>query len=175
SDTGERPLDEREAFRTQGGRTVYGGGGITPDLIVAPQDADTIAVRFQQALGSGVPRFRDALVDYALAVKAARRVTARDFEVTPAMLDELWARMEAKNVGIGRAAYDDATPVVSRFLGYEIARYVFGQEAEFLRRVRFDRTIAATIELASGATAQRELFERAAERRKAKREDVPSR
>ena len=32
----EMPLKDREQFKTATGRTVYGGGGITPDFIVKP-------------------------------------------------------------------------------------------------------------------------------------------
>ena len=41
-----------------------------------------------------VPQFRDAMVDYALALKASKSITSPDFVVTPAMRDELYRRMQ---------------------------------------------------------------------------------
>ncbi|MGI9078206.1 MAG: S41 family peptidase [Gemmatimonadaceae bacterium] len=169
---GETPLDKRERFKTDAGRTVYGGGGITPDLLARAAEADSVALRLQQALGSDLPKFRDALTEYALTFRPGRLVSSPDFEVTPKMLDELWRRMALRGATLPRASYDEGGPIVSRLLGFEIARYVFGQEAEFLRRVRYDRAISAALELTRGATTQQELLAAAAKRRLSKQEDV---
>ncbi|MBC7791797.1 MAG: S41 family peptidase [Anaerolineae bacterium] len=169
---GEPPLDERERFKTDAGRTVFGGGGITPDLLARAAEADSVALRLQQALGSDLPKFRDALTEYALGFRAGRLVASPDFEVTSKMLDELWRRMILRGVTLPRTAFDEGSPIVSRLLGFEIARYVFGQEAEFLRRVRYDRAISAALELTSGATTQQDLLEAAAKRRLSKQEDI---
>src|SRR5918911_1510221 len=103
----------------------------------------------------------------------SRGVRSPDFATTPAMRDELWRRLQAKGVKIDRAHFDAATPVVDKLLGYEIARYLFGPEAEFQRQARDDRVIATALELAAGAPTQHDLLTRAAERRAQKREDVP--
>ncbi len=168
----ERPLSEREPYRTDGGRTVYGGGGITPDLILSPPDSVPAELAFSRALGSDIPKFRDALTAYALSVKASRAVASADFTVTDAMRNELWNRMRARGIDVDRASYDAAASLVSRLLGYEIARYVLGPEAEFRRQVKNDRAIATALTLATAPT-QRDLLARAAEMRAAKREDVP--
>jgi carboxyl-terminal processing protease len=164
---------ERETFRTDAGRVVYGGGGITPDVAVSDSAPVDSALAFERALGKHVAEFRDAVADYALSLKAARAVTTRDFTVTPAMREELWRRVQARKIPLDRAAYDAASPLVSRLLGYQIARYAFGPEAEFQRRLRDDRTIAVALELAAGAPTQAELLRRAAARQEAApRQDV---
>ncbi|HJU64608.1 MAG TPA: S41 family peptidase, partial [Gemmatimonadaceae bacterium] len=170
---GEIPLSRRRAFRTDGGRVVYGGGGITPDLIVTPQPIVTDNSLWR-ALGSDIPRFRDALTDYALSLKVSGRIRSRDFTITPEMHEELWQRLVQRGMTVSRITYDSAHATISRLLGNEIARYVFGTEAEYRRQIREDRVIATALELAAGAPSQTELFRRAAERREAKREDVPA-
>jgi carboxyl-terminal processing protease len=170
---GEEPLAKRRAFRTDGGRVVYGGGGITPDLFVTPQPIVTDATLWR-ALGSDIPRFRDAITDYAVAVKVSGRVRSRDFAVTPEMREELWQRLEQRGITVSRTTYDSAHATINRLLGNEIARYVFGTEAEYRRQIREDRLIATALELAAGRPSQGELFRRAAERREAKREDAPA-
>ena len=172
-DSAERPLADREKYRTDGGRTVYGGGGITPDVIVAPQEADSAALRLQRALGAGVPKFRDAITDFALGLKGSRRVTSPRFEVTPEMLAELRGRLQARGVQISQSEYDAAAPLLTRLLGFEIARYAFGPEAELLRRAGSDRALSTAVELATGAQTQKTLTERAEKRREQKREDLP--
>jgi hypothetical protein len=77
------------------------------------------------------------------------------------MLDEVWKRMSARGVVMDRGIYDEYAPVVKTLLGFEIARYVLGPEAEFKRRVAHDSTIKLALELATGATTQKILLQRA--------------
>ena len=73
-------------------------------------------------------------------------------------------------------AYSNSSAgAVDRLLGVEIARFVFGSEAAFQRQVKDDRVIGAALELAEGVRSEEDLLARAAERRAAKREDVPQR
>jgi hypothetical protein len=68
-----------------------------------------------------------------------------------------------------RSLYDDAAPVVRQLLTYDIARYVFGPEEEFKRRVANDRAIAVALELATGATSQKTLLQKASARQQQQR------
>jgi carboxyl-terminal processing protease len=170
---GQEPLAKRKPFRTDGGRVVYGSGGITPDLFVAPQPIVTDGTLWR-ALGRDIPRFRDAITDYAVAVKVTGRVRSRDFSVTPDMREALWQRLQPRGITVSRTTYDSAHATINRLLGNEIARYVFGPEAEYRRQIREDRLIATALELAANRPSQSELFRRAAERREAKREDAPA-
>jgi len=162
----EEPVDapRPEIFRTDLGRTIQGGGGITPDLIVPQQLPSEDRVAFERALGRHIPEFLDALASYSLDLRGARTITSPDFEVTEAMLNELWRRMQTRGIRMSRADYDAASEFVGRRLGIEIARYVFGADAEFQRLAAVDPTITTAVELARGARDQRELFERATRR-----------
>jgi hypothetical protein len=82
------------------------------------------------------------------------------------MLEELWNRMVARGIDMPRSIYDESSRVVSHLMTYEIARYVFGPEMEFRRRVANDRAIAIALELATGVRSQRELIEKAAAKQK---------
>ena len=169
---GEVPLSERETYRTDGGRVIYGGGGITPDLFVSDDPADG-ELALQRALGDDVPRFRDALTAYALSLRTARTVTSPDFRVTPGMLDDFYALLVRRTIDLDRDEYNAASATVSRFLTYEIARYVFGVQTELRRRLEEDRVVRSARELLHGATTQTTVLERAAARRAAKQEDLP--
>ena len=171
----EKPLSKREAYKTDSGRRVYGGGGITPDVIVANVDSASALLSLWRQVGEDIPAFRDALTKYALSVKARRSVTSRDFTVTPQMREEFWKLARSRGVSMDEAAQDSTVRAVDDLLGFEIARFVFGSEAAFDRQVKDDRVIAAALELANGARSEEELLSRAAERRAAKREDVPAR
>jgi carboxyl-terminal processing protease len=174
ADTGaEIPLSRRQPYRTDDGRVVYGGGGITPDLLVAPTDSINGTRGFWRMIGAQAPKFRDALTESALAAKGAHAVHAADFPITDSLRQSLWKRVVAKGIKLDRAQFDSVGSVVDRLLGIEIARYALGPEAEFKRRLSGDRVVAAALELANGAQVENDLLRRAGERRAAKREDIP--
>lgn len=150
----------RPKFRTDGGRTVLGGGGIVPDVSVA-EIATTKADRaLQAALGAKVPQFRDALVDYAISLKASRAVSSPAFAVTPAMREELYRRLQSRKIDVPRAVYDSAAPLVTRALGSQIARYVFGPRAEASRRLGEDPAVSKAIALLEGVDSPAALLQR---------------
>jgi hypothetical protein len=64
-------------------------------------------------------------------------------------------------VVVDSLTYERASALVDRQLGYEIARYVFGTEAEFARRLKVDDGVSRASKLLRGVTSQRELLERA--------------
>jgi carboxyl-terminal processing protease len=160
SDDGAEKQPQR--YRTDGGRIVYGGGGISPDLVVADSALRLQSRELQTALGRKVGLFRDAITDYAISLKARGLVTSPQFVVTPAMLDEVWKQMVARGVDVPRMIYDESAPLVSSLVAYDIARYMYGQEAEFRRRVANDKVIAIALQIATGATSETQLLDRAA-------------
>jgi carboxyl-terminal processing protease len=151
----------KERFHTDGGRVVFGGGGITPDLAAGDTVQPIAEQNFMRALGASARLFRDAVTDYALSAKATRSVTNPDFIVTPAMREDVWQRMKTRGVDIPRLAYDEAEPLVSRVIAFDIARYVFGTEAEFRRRAAADKELQRALELARGVKTEHDLLRKA--------------
>jgi carboxyl-terminal processing protease len=151
----------REKFRTDAGRTVYGGGGITPDVIAGDSTVPVAEGIFMRALGAKAGHFRDAVTDYALFLKGTGGITTPDFVVTPAMRDQVWNRMKARGIDISRSVYDEAEPLVSRMIAFDIARYIFGSEAEFRRRVSIDKPLQKALELARGSKSEKDLLKKA--------------
>ncbi len=109
-DTEDAVPTKRERFHTDGGRIVYGGGGITPDVIAGDTITPLAEGNFMRALGANASHFRDAVTDYALFLKGTGGVTSPDFVVTPAMHEEVWNRMKARGIDIPRSVYDEAEP-----------------------------------------------------------------
>jgi carboxyl-terminal processing protease len=169
----ERPLSQRKPYRTDAGRTVYGGGGITPDIIVTPQDSADGTLSFIRTLGRDLPKFRDATVDVATQARGDGAVRGTVITITPAMREELWRRAQARGVHLSRSQYDAAAVAVTRMLGDEIARDALGAEAAWRKKLDDDRVVSAALALAAGAHTENELLTRAADQRAAKHEDVP--
>ena len=160
-DADEESVAKPERFRTDAGRSVYGGGGITPDVFAGDTVAAAVDVALVQELGAKAGVFRDQLTELALETKANHKVTSPDFVVTPAMLDELWRRLVAAGVKINRSTFDDAHDSIARLLGNEIARYSFGIDAEIRRQAASDAALAKAVQLADGVKTQSALLRRA--------------
>lgn len=152
----------RPKYRTDAGRTVYGGGGITPDVLAGDTVLAPSEVAFLRALGKQVSAFRDAITAEALHLRDTRAVTSADFAVTPAMRDALWQRLVEKKVGMDRATFDAARALVDRQLAYEAVRYAVGSEAEFRRRANDDVVLAQAVKLVAGAPNPQALLGRVA-------------
>jgi carboxyl-terminal processing protease len=157
----DAPPVKRERFHTDAGRVVYGGGGITPDVISGDSTTPIAEGRLIRALGPNVGHFRDAITDYALYLKGAHLIASPDFSVTPAMRDEVWKRMQARGIDIPRSVFDDGEPLVSRLIAFDIARYVFGSDAEFRRRASVDKPLQKALELAHGSRTEGDLLHKA--------------
>lgn len=152
---------KHERFRTDAGRVVYGGGGITPDVIAGDSVIPIPEGNFIHALGANGGHFRDAVTDYALYIKATHGVASPDFVVTAAMRDEVWNRMKQRGIDIPRSVFDEGEPLVTRLIGYDIARYVFGSEAEFRRRASVDKALQRALQMAHGSRSESDLLRKA--------------
>ena len=154
-------LVERPKFRTDGGRTVLGGGGIVPDVEV-PKRTPTDAERaLQAALGADVVRFRSAITEYALSLRNSPAVKDSGFVISAAMADALYARLQSRGLRVSRAVFDSASPLVTRLLGQQIARYAFGPRVEFARAMRDDPALMKAVALLAGVRSSGELLARA--------------
>ena len=122
-------------FHTDRGRLVRGGGGIRPDVFVAPDTYTTAERGFLRTLGSKISVYRDVISSYALELKAGGHLTTPSFPVTPAMVDEVARRLQARGVSVPDSVVAGARSLISLELGVEAARYVFGRPAEFRRRM----------------------------------------
>jgi carboxyl-terminal processing protease len=162
-DTTPVPIAAREKFKTDAGRTVFGGGGIIPDVVAGDTTPVPTELALQNALGKKIPQFRDAITDYAMSLKGANMVTSTDFAVTGAMRDAVWQGMRQRGIEIDRAIYDAAAPLVSRLISYDVARYVFGRPVEQRRIVQDDPIVQRAVELTRGVKTQKDLLARVSE------------
>ena len=157
----ETPSDDRASYRTEGGRIVYGGGGIAPDVTVSDSARAAQELALTRALGTDVAKFRDALTAQAMSMKVSRVVRTPDFAIGPSTLDAFRQRLERDGVVIDDDAFESSRDIITRLLTYEVARYVFGPEVEFLRRARNDDVVQTAVRIVKGAPSQQAIFERA--------------
>jgi len=151
-------LKERPIFRTDGGRVVRGGGGIVPDIVIRRDSLTSSEREFAQALGSGLPSYRDALTSIALEAKKTKAVSSESFKVAPQMRQQVYDQLRAKGVKINQAVFNGAGNLIDEQLGLEIARYVFGRPAEFRRSAARDVQMQTAMGLLRKAQTPKQLL-----------------
>jgi carboxyl-terminal processing protease len=121
----------RPVFKTMGGRTVYGGGGITPDYIVKADRLTRYSVELRSA--QVFLQFADRYVDAngpELREKYGKESAryAESFAVTDAMLEEIRAIGEKRSVKFNQEQYDQDRRFIAAFTKATIARSLWGAE-----------------------------------------------
>jgi carboxyl-terminal processing protease len=148
----------RPAFKSDGGRTVFGGGGITPDVIIQP---DTISTAEQDFLKAIAPKNQDVYVtlsDYALELK---NTVKPNFTVQQAWRDEFYKRLTNAGVKVDRKLYDSARPTVDRLLINRVARLAYGDSTAKRMALKDDLQLTRALDLLKASKSQQELFAQA--------------
>ncbi|HLH01837.1 MAG TPA: S41 family peptidase [Bryobacteraceae bacterium] len=111
SETFSPASNNAPVYKTDKGRTVRGGGGIQPDIRVEPR----ALTRLETVLdASGV------LTSFATSYLAQHSPLAANFEVTPALLDELKVFLASRSIQPGVAEWTAERPWISSRLKEEI-------------------------------------------------------
>jgi carboxyl-terminal processing protease len=145
----------RPTFSSDGGRTVYGGGGITPDVIVPDDTLLTTEQEFLRSLAPKAQSFVTVLNQYAFELKD---MAPRDFAITPAWRTELRRRLAATGITVDTKYEPAATRILDRELDRRLSRLVLGDAGARQRSVVEDHQLARAIALLSGARSQEALF-----------------
>jgi carboxyl-terminal processing protease len=145
----------RPSYSSDAGRVVYGGGGVTPDVIVPD---DTLLTTEQEFLRSVAPKaqaFVTVLNQYAFEL---RTDAPRDFSITPAWRTELRRRLTTAGITIDGKYEPAATRILDRELDRRLSRLVLGDAGARQRSVPDDHQLARAIALLSSARSQEALF-----------------
>ncbi len=145
----------RPAFRSAGGRTVYGGGAITPDLVVPPDSLLPTSKALLHTLASKGQESHLALYDLAMAARDGLRP---DFTVSAAWREDLYGRLKARGVEVDRREYDAAAPFVSLLIADQLARVAFGDSTAKRRGAANDHPLAEAVRLLTRARSQEDLL-----------------
>lgn len=152
-DTLKKPM-----YKTDSGRTVYGGGGIYPDLVVKP---DTLTVNeraFYDLAQKQAQLYRTAAFNYAVRYVKTHPGLKPDFPVTDEMLNGFYQQLSDAGVKIPRETFDRARGAVGEDIASEIAYSLGGGEA-WRERVNMRSTeINTALQLLHKASTPQSLF-----------------
>jgi carboxyl-terminal processing protease len=169
-------LENREEFHTQGGRIVYGGGGITPDVIVKQDRLTTL--EYELLRKSMIFRFavkhaakhkdlpRDFEMNNQLMAEFKSFLEEEDFQYRSAaekQLDELSEVVEKSEYNSGITAtlqqlekqlqdekqkdFQRSRDYLKRAIKLEIVSKIWGKEVRYEEAVKVDPQIVAAVEI----------------------------
>ncbi len=136
-------------FTTPKGKTVYGGGGIMPDVFV-PYDTTGRSFFFSELIYKGV--FRQFGFDYADKNRSelSKYVTSKElinnFTISSDILDEFLALGETKGVPRNEFGYRNSIDLIKMRLKAEIINHIWNNEGLYPILHTQDKTIAKAIE-----------------------------
>jgi len=150
----------RPAYKSDAGRVVYGGGGITPDIMVQDDTLTTAEQQFARSVAPKGQEFFTTLGDYAMEL--AKQV-GPNFTVQSAWLSEFFNRLQSKGIVTDRKAYDAASRYVSRAIEQRVAHFVAGDSLAKKKDLAYDAPLRKAIDLLAKGNSQRDLFAMAGE------------
>ena len=134
---------------------VYGGGGITPDLMVRP---DTITEAEQAVARLVLPKtgaFFSVLGEMALELKGK---VQPDFELKPEWSETLYTRLDTAGIEIDREVWTAGRRWTDRYLENRIARTAYGDTLAKRREIKDDNQLRKAMELLRQGNTQSDLF-----------------
>jgi carboxyl-terminal processing protease len=140
----------RPVFKTVSGRTVYGGGGITPDYVVKPDTITPLSVSIRRK-----NLFWEFTDTYLRGQGAALRTTYKDnfntfrktFEVSEELLKEFRTLAESKEIQWNDANYTTDKSYLKNMLKATIARSIFGNSGFYPIAYEDDKQIKKAVTL----------------------------
>jgi len=149
--------DERPEFASFGGRILYGGGGITPDIVVLPDTLTTAESEAVRTIYRGAGAFNIALFNHAVRY-IQDNADDGPVSLTPADLTAFYDMLVEQCLEVDRDTFDAAGRYVEYHLSREIARQRGGDEGQFRQIMTTDAPLAAAIELLEESDSPRSLF-----------------
>jgi carboxyl-terminal processing protease len=133
----------REVKLTDSGRTVYGGGGITPDVAIAPVKSN---------------HFQDTLLQHYAFFNFAKRYVVnhhptKSFEVDDALMQDFRKSLDEANVAYTQADLVDNNEWLRSNIKAEIFVDAFGQDEGMKVRAETDPEVVKGLELLPQAKA----------------------
>jgi carboxyl-terminal processing protease len=104
---------------TDGGREVYGGGGITPDVGVSePKMTRTEELLMQ----------RDTFFNFGKYYLGIHKTIPRDFAVTSEVIDEFKRFLDREKIQVDDAALKDNLDFITKLVRVQLIKFIYGED-----------------------------------------------
>ncbi|MFQ5744102.1 MAG: S41 family peptidase [Acidobacteriota bacterium] len=149
--------EERPVYHTAGGRVVYGGGGIHPDIQIEPTRVSGLAAAFYRSPLRFYFRFAvDYAADYAAELPVDFEDYQEQFQVTDALMEKfvaflrkpgLLATLETAGIPVDDEALKNAWEDMRVYLQADIAASIWGQERGREILIEHDQQVQQAVDL----------------------------
>lgn len=138
-----------EAYKTKGGRTVYGGGGITPDIFVAYDTTgfttDVSSIFYNQNFGKFIYRYYINNKPYFDQFKDPADFAKR-YQETEKAYESLKEYLSANNINMPALPEKDKSEIKKRIKTW-MARQIWRMQGYFEVHNTFDKTVQRAVEV----------------------------
>jgi carboxyl-terminal processing protease len=146
---------DRPEYHSDAGRVVYGGGGITPDVIIPEDTIPTAQQNLARELAPKAAIVRADLYDLALDLKddMPREVTSK-----PEWRERLYKQLTKDSVTVDRELWDSGSALVDRWISHQALRQAYGDST--LKRLTIDEDpqLQRALALLRKGDSQSDLF-----------------
>jgi len=152
-------MSTRPEFSSMAGRMLYGGGGITPDLVVIPE---TLSAEETEAVGRVFRQagaFNVALFNYAVSYIRDHPELEIGYTLSDEDLGMFFEMLRESAAEIDEAAFITGARFVRYHLEREIALQAWGDSGVFEQSRKYDEELATALELLRGVSTQEDLIE----------------
>ncbi|MEA3287796.1 MAG: S41 family peptidase [Candidatus Marinimicrobia bacterium] len=136
-------LKDKPQFKTKMGRTVYGGGGITPDIFL--EDPATISRSLAKVRRHDIRFFFKIASDYAASHPELADdwpAFLNDFEIEDAFLEEVYKKIFAlEDLELDESQIREDDETIRYYLKSELAGKVWGRNEQYQIRTGMDNQI----------------------------------
>lgn len=153
-------LAGRPTYTSAGGRTLFGGGGIAPDLFVAPETLSADEAEAVRQLYRQGGAFPEAVFNQAVRFVAANPSLRPGFALSDQDLTDFLRSLPEWGVTVEAGDFRAARRFIAHQLEREIALQAWGEQGAFQQGARRDAQLSRALELLLGASSTDELLAR---------------
>jgi len=137
-------------FRTAGGRVVYGGGGVTPDVEIDPVERGGVVVDLER---------REEFFEFAIDYAAHHEVDPSTFAVDETVWQAFLEFLERDEFEYDQEELAASREDIALALRRDMARHLVGREAAYVVAIEGDQQLQEAAMLAARADNLSRLFE----------------
>jgi carboxyl-terminal processing protease len=162
-ETARQDIPDSLVFKTDMGRTVYGGGGVMPDVVVRAGEIEDISRDLLKDIF-----VKNAFFSFAVTYRSTHPTITRDFQPDDELVDDFRDYLrEAKEIGFADEAFDAERDYIRDFVRYTLISQYHGEGVARQAVMRADLPLAKAVDLLSEADTLADLFRLARREREA--------
>lgn len=151
--------EDRPIYHTSAGRSVYGGGGITPDLEFESMKYNELERRLE----------RDTMF-FAFAIDySSDQEIPEDFEVTDKVIDEFKKLLDEKEFEYKEEEFEESLDYIEKAILREVVSKSHGRKAMYRVMLDRDRDFQEVLSILRKAPTLEEMFEYADRQKEVKK------